>query len=330
MKKTLAVFISLGVILLIAGLTILGIFGGEAIKNMSWGDVVNGTNHDLESADTEVNYTTADLIDNYVIDGKLTEIIIKTHTYAVYVLPAEDDVLSVRYIAPQDNHTQISIKCNPTFEIEQTDDMRFHWFNFANYSNCFIAVYVPQTEAFADTKLDIICDAAGIKVKDLTLPNLHCSAKTGAIAVENCTVQTACTMNSDTGALSVTKLTCNGLLIAATKTGSVNISESNVTQNIEVRVNTGSIKCTQTVTAKLYIESDTGSIQFDVTADGIRIKSDTGSVKGTVQGRKNDYEIDCKVYSGSCNLSNQNPEGTTKYLYVDVDAGSVKVDFSEN
>ena len=47
MNKTLAVFISLGVILLIAGLTVVGIFGGEAIRNIKWDDVLNGKAHDL-------------------------------------------------------------------------------------------------------------------------------------------------------------------------------------------------------------------------------------------------------------------------------------------
>ena len=54
MNKTLAVFISLGVILLIAGLTVVGIFGGEAIRNIKWDDVLNGKAHDLSLADTRI------------------------------------------------------------------------------------------------------------------------------------------------------------------------------------------------------------------------------------------------------------------------------------
>lgn len=328
MKKMLAVFVSLGVILFIAGLTILGIYGGEAIKKISWGDVVNGTNHDLSSADSFVNYKKSDLEDK-LVDGKFLDITIQTNTYAVYVMPAEDDVLSVHYVEPQDDHTHINVSCNPSVKIEQTDDRHFHWFDFTSYNHCFIAVYIPQSEAFDNVRLSIKCNVAGIKVKDLTLQGLRCSTDTGSISVESCTAVDACTVYSDTGALSVTKFTSDSLT-AATKTGSVNVSESNVTSYFEIKVNTGSIKCMQTVTPKLFIESDTGSVTFDVTADDIHIESDTGSVKGTVQGSKNDYEIKCKTDTGSCNLSNQNPEGATKKLSINVDTGSINVDFSEN
>ncbi len=41
MKKLAAVAVSIGVILVIVGLVIVGICGGDAIKNVNWQDIFN-------------------------------------------------------------------------------------------------------------------------------------------------------------------------------------------------------------------------------------------------------------------------------------------------
>ena len=139
MKKVAAVFVSIGVILVIAGLVMVGIFGGDTLKNFSWGDLSGVFNHNLESADTVVDYGADEL-------NGLSKIELDVDNYSVYILPTDEEKLSVKYINPNDDDISIQVAYDQNtsaLKVTERDNVKIHFFGFGNKR--FIAVYIPQT-----------------------------------------------------------------------------------------------------------------------------------------------------------------------------------------
>ncbi len=321
MKKVAAVFVSIGVILVIAGLVMVGIFGGDTLKNFSWGDWSGVFNHNLESADTVVDYGVDEL-------NGLSKIELDVDNYSVYILPADEEKLSVKYINPNDDDISIQVAYDQNtsvLKVTERDNERFHFWGISLGTKRFIAVYIPQTEMFVNASLTANASTAGIKVANVSFASVKCFAKTGSVNIDGITVDVL-NAETNTGSVNLDKITCRELS-ATTNTGSVNVDGISASGRVELRADTGSINCDVTADA-LYIDTDTGSINFDATANSITVKTDTGSVHGTVLGDKNDYNITTRVGTGKSNLSNQTAaNGSNKVLNVTVDTGYVRIDF---
>lgn len=322
MKKVAAVMVSLGVILVIVGLVMVGIFGGEAIKNMSWKDIFSLNSHNLNDANYSETRTAEEL-------AGLKHIKINTDRYSVYVLPTDQDEMSVKYVTPLEDGVDVAVTFvdNDTLVITEKDSLHSGW-NWIFTSKRFIAVYLPQTEMFANASLTTEVKEAIISVQDNSSASLDLSARTGSVTVKNSNIDGEVRIKTTTGAVVVDNLTCDDLK-AETDTGAVTVSEANVTESINIIVDTGSVNC-NVVCSRLRINTDTGSVKFNAFASNIIIKTDTGSVSGVVVGHKSLYEIVVHKDTGSSNLSNQHVIDAEKSLSVEVDTGSIHVRFSDN
>lgn len=316
MKKIAAVFVSIGVILVIVGLVLVGIFGADALKNFSWSNLFGVGEHDLSLANKfeEID----DLQD-------VTQIKIETDNFSVYVLPSDGEVISVGYVDKLEGDANIAVNLvGDTLNITETDTLTsFTIFNGFK-SNRFIAVYVPQTEQFAGLSLNIKTDVARVSVKNVTFANVDCFAETGGIILRDGNFADV-SIETETGAASVEGVTCNSLTVK-TNTGAVNVYDSTASNQVKIYVNTGAVNF-NSVTDSLDICTDTGSVNFTSGASNIVIETDTGSVNGTVLGNKADYQIKVKKDTGSSNLHNQDVTNATKFLTVKVDTGSIRVRF---
>lgn len=320
MKKIAMVAVSIGVIFVIAGLVMVGIFGGEAIKNINWTDIVNGTSNNLESATSGVEYGAGNL------DG-ITGISVKSDRFSVYVLPSDTDVLSVKYV----DHLEHGVKINVEFSsgvlhVTETDNLKSIFWNGLFNKNRFVVVYVPQTELFTSVALTVNAETAGIKVQDVTFASVKCVANTGGINLIGTNVKDV-NVSATTGSVNVNRLSCDNL-IAKTTTGSVNVDETAARQTIDITVDTGSVNCHVTAN-KLIVDADTGSVNFTAEAADINVKTDTGSVNGTVLGNKDEYNITAHTDTGKCNISNQTVANATKFLTVEVDTGKINITFDK-
>lgn len=339
MKKIAAVFVSIGVILVIAGLVMVGIFGGEAIRNTDWKSVFSGTNHNLESAEKIKEYKPSDL------EG-LTKIDIKTDRYSVYVLPASTDDIdaSIRYVTPLENTVTVDIEyVDGTLSIVETDDLGTAFFSSMFKSNRFVVVYLPQTELFTSAMLHVTAKTAGIKVQNVMLESMQCIAQTGSVYLSNVKANNVIAQTT-TGSVTVDKLDCNQLsaqtttgsvtvsnltcnqLSAKTTTGSVTLTEITAEYSVNVQVETGTVNCDVT-TRQIVVEADTGSVNFTTNASVIDITTDTGSINGTVLGNKSDYQIKVRKDTGKANLTSQSVPNAEKFLTVEVDTGSININF---
>lgn len=319
MRKVASVFVSLGVILVIVGLVVVGIAGGDAIKNFSWNDLFSGRTHDLSAANGYIDKTLDEL------DG-VKSITIDVDRYSVYVLPGETDVLTVKYVDPTESGVNIDVNVNKhVLNIIEADNLSSTW--WFNNSIRFIAVYLPQTDAVTSLPLKIIGRTTGVRVKDVDGSRLTVDVDTGAVSLSNCNFGDV-NITTDTGAVNVNNVYCNSLAIN-TGTGSVTVTDSTAEVAANIEVDTGSINFTSE-TDLLDIISDTGSVKFKTNARVIKIDSDTGSVSGTVLGHKSDYEITVRKDTGSSNLKSQHVENATRFLTIDVDTGSINVKFEKD
>lgn len=378
MRKLAAVAVSIGVILVIAGLVMVGIFGGDAIKDFSIQDILNGTNHKLENANASKDREAEQL-------QGLTKINIKVARYSVYVLPTDQEILSVKYVEPLEGDAEIVMMfVNGELTIQQTDKIESRFWGYGFNVNRFVAVYIPQTELFTQSALEITADTAGISVRDLSTKNLSCWNAAGRVNVTNCNADEA-TLESNTGSIVIDKLTANSLkanagagsvnidelkandvsartsagsvniddvnaqsvrleskagsvnadgivctdFTANSDAGSVNVSDITATTSVNISTGAGSVKC-EAETSSLTIKSGAGSIKFDTNASTINLSSNAGSIKGTIDGFKNEYQIEVRKDMGSSNIENQTVQGATKFLTVDVDMGSIKIDFDND
>lgn len=317
MKKAAAVAISIGVILVIAGLVMVGIFGGEAIRNTDWKSIFSGTTHNLENAKESIDKTSEEL-------QGLEYIRVFTDHYTVYVLPTNENIVSVKYVE-EEQDVRINMDfTSKTLTIKEEDNLSKNFWSDRFNPNRFIVVYLPQTEMFTNADLDILAQTAGVVVRNIKLASFSGKAYTGSVSLYQSDIGDA-KLTAQTGSVTVEHLSCNKTEIV-TETGSVNMTDVVAQDSVKIKVNTGSVNC-RVVANNLKAEIDTGSMTFNVKADYINVTTDTGSINGKVRGDKKDYQITVRKDTGKSNISNQTVVGATKFLNVEVDTGSINVDF---
>lgn len=310
MKKLAAIAVSIGVILVIVGLVILGIFGGESLKNFSFGDILNASYHRLENANASKGRKTEQL-------QGLTKINIKVARYSAYVLPTDQEVLSVEYVEPLEGDAEIVMMfVNGELTIQQTDKIEsgFFWGHGFNV-NRFVAVYIPQTELFTQSALEITADVAGINVRDLSTQNLSCSNAAGRINVSNCNAAEAI-VESNAGSIVINKLTSNSLKANASA-GSVNIDELKA-NDVSIRTSAGSVNIDDVNAQSVRLESKAGSVNADeIVCDSLTATADAGSVNIQETTATASVNIHTKAGSVKCEVETPN-------LTIESDAGSIR------
>lgn len=318
MKKLAAAFVSIGVIIVIIGLVIVGIYGRDKIKD---GDIFAFGMPSLDSANGVEEKQPTEL------EG-LQKIDIKVSYYSVYVFPSETDVLSVKYIDPLEEGANLTVEySNGELKITQTGNKVTHW-GFGWFTNRrFVAVYVPQTSLFTAAQITATADAGSIKVENINCAALSVETQAGSVNVDELTANEV-NLKTQAGSVNADDIEC-GVLTMSTSAGSVSANGIDAATSAEIRTGAGSSKC-EISTPRLSITSGAGSIKFETDASTINASSGAGSIKGMINGDKSQYEIKVRNDVGSTNIHSQNVQGATKFLTVESDVGSINIDFDND
>lgn len=337
MKKVAAVAVSIGVILVIIGLVLVGIYGRDKITS---GELFAFGSVNLNSANAVVEKQPHELTE-------VQSISINVASYNVFIRPSETDNLSVKYIDPLEEGDNLSVEViNSTFKITQTGNKTSHW-GFSWFTrNRFIAVYIPQTEQFKQAKIDIFANASSVNISDVDCSWLNVHTQAGSVNIDNLNAGIVAVetnagsvhvddltanevdLHTSAGSINLDESTCNTLWIS-TDAGSVKATDIEATTRADIKVSAGSVKC-DIDTVKLVIDSSAGSINFETNASIIELSSNAGSITGTVDGYKSEYQINVKQGMGSSNISNQTVAGAVKSLKVVSDMGSIKIKFEND
>jgi len=324
MKK---VFIALGILLVIAGIIIVAIFGrGDGLAN-----IVNAFKHDL----TAVNESKT-----IALDGTFSELDVMCDTYSVYVRKAQVPDIVVSWIAPVKDDVSVNVFVDDgSLKVVQTG--REHFVSFGN-SKEFLLIELPEVfnskNCTVDVKIgsidfngidndiikDLYCNVqtGANKISDCSFNSVSLRSDTGAIKVVNSSVKDV-HLYTATGAVEVSSVTGNSLNVAS-DTGALTVKDS-VFFKTDMSTDTGAIKfCSQT--NELNMTANTGPIYFETAAERIFAETDTGSVSGKVKGLITDYNIIVKQDTGHKNIDNQTVD-SNRILSVTVDTGRITVNF---
>ncbi|WMJ21815.1 DUF4097 family beta strand repeat-containing protein [Paludicola sp. MB14-C6] len=155
--------------------------------------------------------------------------------------------------------------------------------------------------------IDVHNSNGSIALRNLKCTTLKARSSNSSISIENVVATDSIIANSSNGKLKLTQVTAN----------SVNLRTSNA--SIEL-INT-------TATTKMSAESSNGKISIDkVISNDIYLKSSNGSIKGTINGKQEEYFIKSDTSNSSSNLPNNWGKGPKK-LEVETSNASINVEF---
>lgn len=164
MKK---VFISLGIILVIAGIVIVGVYGGA--KGFSdWDDL---RVHDLSKADKTEEFAVTDV-------QNLQKIEVSADQFCVYFVKSTDaNKVSVKYLSDLPEGVQVIAKYeNEALKVTQTADKSVEMWQriwSGEYLKFFVVVELPETETFENVEIVTELKEGAVFVDGLDLKNLQ-------------------------------------------------------------------------------------------------------------------------------------------------------------
>lgn len=268
MKKAL---IALGVLLVIIGVVMVAIFGGEEGFWSLW-DAASGS-HDFSTATEGKAYSPYET-------NQLKSVQVTCKYYSVYVRTTQDDFVSVKY--PElDGGTFISVSPqideSGVLSVNQTGENAF-WGNI-NGSKKFLVIYIPQKLSQLDIKIDS-------KVGKIDL-----QADCGALY-----------LSTDTGLITA-KTNVAGNAMAVSKTGAIDFNAS--AKEVILDAKTGAINFAVT-SNKIEVSAQTGAINGVVKgtkADyDISVTKHTGSSNLKNQTAGKGKSLTVKVSTGAINV----------------------------
>ncbi len=249
----------------------------------------------------------------------VTEVTVDGDVHGVFVYSDDVDYLTVD--AGKDDNFEVKAQLNAGV-INVTARSKSAINFFFSKRNLFIRVIVPKNYE-RSLKLSVKTNTSEIEVKDLTLTICDLTSDTGATKISSVKADVL-SVETDTGSVKLKNVEANELKVIA-DTGAVTADEMKAA-DASFQTDTGAVKCENAAFTKVLLKSNVGSIRFSLSADEIKITNDVGSVRGTVRGKEEDYNVAASSRLGSCNLKNTN-RGADKSIEISVDVGSVDVVF---
>ncbi len=333
-------FIALGILLVVVGLVLACVFGCiRGFDNMK-----NAFVQDISAADAS---------DSVEVDlTSPLNLHIFANSYSVYLRCSDvGNKVQVKYLYEMLNKgVTINIANNGNNHVTVEEDDESGWFPFAFFGDIFgkkrfIVVEVPTG---VEVNVNVTSNVGNFDVKDnvgLILGNVSCKLSAGSINLDgistaDLTLSTEAgsvfldkvtsslvTLKTQAGSVSVNSLYCD-VLDVHSDAGSVKILETTAEEKAIVEVVAGNVNC-NVETEVLDIRSDAGSVNFETAAKNIRLESNTGSVSGTVNRSRSEYNITVEKGIGSSNISTTANAGAAGNLFVEVDVGSIRINFSK-
>ncbi|MDE5768690.1 MAG: DUF4097 domain-containing protein [Oscillospiraceae bacterium] len=218
-----------------------------------------------------------------------------------------------------------TIQINSQDETLQIQDKRkqpvqFLYFGFLHPVSTEIKITVPE-RAYQQANIKINtgdCSVSGLQMEELWMDSdignctvadceiqtLQLETSTGDVELKHCEILEHFTLDSDVGTVRAENLSCAGETIIKLSTGDCQIENS---------IFSGAVKA----------ESDVGSMDLhNITLDGsLQLDADTGDVSVSMNGREEDFALECSSDIGSV-IVNQQKTGNIRNSISDTDQRS--------
>ena len=239
---------------------------------------------------------------SYNIKDPVKNIHIITNTADVVLVPSEDGSVSVSCYEPVNQKHAISVD-KGTLSVQWTDTREWYEHIGVNFATPKLIVYLPGGELGS---LTIEGSTGDIEIpRGFSFADMHIAVSTGDV-ISHASTTGEMNIHASTGDVVISNVSAANLDLAVS-TGQITVSDVTCAGDVSVRVSTGksefaNVKCgnlisngnTGGITLKEVLASDTmtivrstGDVRMqDCDAAEIFIKTDTGSVKGSLLTEK--------------------------------------------
>lgn len=222
------------------------------------------------------------------------------------------------------------------------------WYQAFFFNNSFderVILKVPQNFS---GMVELNSDFGQIRITDdFTFDGLNIRSDNGAIRTGRLTVNGDAAIRSNFGSIDMEALTVSGDVQIKNDNGKISVKEMTGFGAADIRSNFGSTELSNieggslavqndngevnlrgvSLKSRLSVNSNFGSIKCDrVFAPDIYLQSDNGSIKGTIEGNENDFDI---LYQAEVGSGSYSARGNGKYaIEAKSNFGSIDLDFS--
>lgn len=243
------------------------------------------------------------------ITEKITKIDIASDWNDVIIKRGNTDKITVSYVEGEKNEIEFDTQNNTLTIRNLLKNKREKWYDYisfdfhtAQYYD--IMITVPK-DFSAETVLNLRC--GDIEISDLK-GSLDINSSNGDVEIKRC---------------EFSNIRCD------LRYGDIEMSEVS-SGNTDIISAYGDIELDK-VSGKITAEARYGDIEADmIKADEIAFKSDCGDIDCLIDGKKEDYTINCTTRAGANNIDNiENNASGTKKLDVQANLGDVSVLFTK-
>lgn len=160
-------------------------------------------------------------------------------------------------------------------------------------------------------KLALRTENARILLEDMQCGEIVAVSNNGSIKAEEIRTEQTVDLQSQNSGISLDTVYGRNLLLT-TDNGGIEAEESTAVEEAKLRAGNGAIRVDQIFAADLSFETS------------------NGSVSGTINGKKQDFQIAHSVENGSSNLENRLDQSAPYLLQLHIENGSVKLYFEKD
>ncbi len=278
--------------------------------------------------------------------AELTEIVVDLSVDDLRVEPSEDSLVHIRY-AQRERRPYTLEQRGGTLYVTQRQK-GWPWFTFDlgwNHRETTAVLSLPETfrgdlrlnsnigviraEGLRLTgRLDCDVDTGSVDLRDVESASASVSVGTGSLRGDGWRIGGDLLVESSIGDLHGTGWQVQGSLTVESNTGAVHLEDCAAEGAVQCSGDTGLLRLTRVTAGSVTLESSIGDVILEaLSAPQIVITSDTGAVRGTIDGSEQDYTIDTETDIGDCNLRTR-AGLTDRTLRVETDTGDISLRFT--
>ncbi len=259
----------------------------------------------------------------------------------IHIYPTSDKDITIRYKIPDSRPENVKITDTGSMLIFERIALNG---SFVVHDNTDTEVYIPENMA-----ISLICSntSGGFVVKNLDFSDLSLSSSSGDVQINTANSLGGIVVKTSSGSIKTENLEAAKAIVLEASSGNINLAGGKAetvntyassgtikmsdiaAKNIEGSTSSGTIHLNNSnVSEKIHLSTTSGGVKFDnISAEEFAFKCTSGSVKGSVNGSKNDYTCKVSTTSGSTNIKESG--NGSKHLTADTTSGSVNITFNE-
>jgi len=190
-------------------------------------------------------------------------------------------------------------------------------------------IYIPEGVTLNIGDASRIRFNGSVRVEDLDVETIGIHINSGSVRLNNVTVADDVNIRNDSGMVRINGLTADGNISLNNNSGEIRVNNVTSTYgDITITGRSGIIRADGITARDITATNTSGSIRLEsVTLTGnLTFNNGSGTVRVSINGRLNDFDIDVQVRSGTGDMSIPNANADQR-IYGRVSSGSSRVTF---